>query len=834
MESFLKDLQYGYRTLLRSPGFTAVAVLSLALGIGANTAIFSFINIVLLRTLPVRQPEQLTIFGAGLSRGIYGGPPDSAMDLFGWEQYQKFRQQNQVFQDVLAISSMSQRLYVTISGEAGAGLPEATEAHLVSGNYFDMLGIRPAAGVVFHADADQKPGGSAFVVLNDRYWERRFHRSTAAIGQPIRIADRVYTVLGVAPRGFFGTVVGEAPDFWLPLAMQDQMPGAPGMLKQPLRQFLHVMGRLKPGVAMQQAQANVNVLYQAMLPGEAGSSATKEEMAGIRRAKILLQPGSRGTSGLRRRYEMPLQILMVVVALVLLIACANVANLLLALSARRRKEFALRVAMGAGRGRLIRQLLTESLMLSGAGGLSGVLIASVAGRALVHLISTGPRALPLDFELDTQVLLFTVAVSILTGVLFGLVPALRSSRVDLNTSLKEGKGSMASPGKVKFGGILVAGQVALSLGLLVTAGLLLHSFANLVSIETGFERQNVLLFKLDTEASLYEKGPKLTNLYRQIEERVSRIPGVGSQGFSLISFNEGQRTDTFDAPGVNLPQAQRISNMNFVSPGYFAVLKIPVIPGRALSMTDNAASPTVTVVSETLAKAFWGSASNALGRTLSFDDIKAVTIVGVARDIKSNAVRDKDLRMAWLSVYQAPEYIHTLAVRVTGDPETVAAQVRQAIRAAEPNLPIRWTTTLADEISNSLVSERAIAQLSAFFALLALALSAIGLYGTISFSVARRTSEIGIRMALGAERTGVVGMVLRDAMLLTGAGIAVGLPLALAITRQIASMLYGLGSIDMMTVVCSVTALSTVAALAGYLPARRAAKVDPMLALRYE
>ncbi|MES1261817.1 MAG: ABC transporter permease, partial [Acidobacteriota bacterium] len=497
MESFLNDLRYGYRTLLRNPGFTAVAVVSLALGIGANTAIFSFINTVLLRSLPAREPHQLVIFGEGRSRGIYGGAPDSAMELFGWEQFHNFRRQNQVFEDVLAMNSSPARLYLTIAGENSPGTPEAAQAHLVSGNFFDVLGVQPAAGRFFHANADEAVGASPWVVLNDGFWERRFHRSAQAIGQPIRIANRSFTIIGVAPRGFFGARVGDSPDIWLPVSMQDQMPGSPGLLKEPLLQFMYLIGRMKPGVTMQQAQADVNVLYQQMLPGELGPASSADDLDRIRHAKIILTPGDKGLSGLRYTYETPLRILMVVVALVLLIACANVANLLLALSTRRRKEFALRVAMGAAGGRVIRQLLTESVMLSCAGGLLGILVASGAGKLLVHLISTGPRALPLDFELDHRVLAFTVALSVLTGILFGLVPALRASRLDLSSTLKEGKASMASPGKVTFGRALVAGQVALSLGLLVTAGLLLHSFQNLISIETGFDRRNVLLFKLD-------------------------------------------------------------------------------------------------------------------------------------------------------------------------------------------------------------------------------------------------------------------------------------------------------------------------------------------------
>jgi predicted permease len=463
------------------------------------------------------------------------------------------------------------------------------------------------------------------------------------------------------------------------------------------------------------------------------------------------------------------------------------------------------------------------------------LVATGAGRLLVHLISTGPQALPLAFELDSRVLAFTILISAMTGILFGIAPAFRATRLDPNSTLKEGKASMASPGKVTFGRVLVSGQVALSLGLLVTAGLLLHSFANLISIETGFDRSNVLLFKLDTEAAQYKKDERLTALYRQIEERVSRLPGVDGEGVSLSSFNEGRRQSSFTAPGVNLPEEIRITNENFVSPGYFSVLHIPLILGRSLSVQDTAAAPTVAVVSESFARAIFRDPASATGKTFTFDgEKKPVQIVGIARDAKAQSVRDKELKMVYRSVYQVPDYMHTLAVRVKKNPAQVAALVRQAIQSTERNLPIRWTTTLAEEVSNSLVPERAIAQLSTFFAALALLLSAVGLYGTISFAVARRTSEIGIRMALGAERVGVVGMVLRDAMLLAAAGMAIGLPLALAATRQMASVLYGLGTVDPPTVIGSVLALSAVAALAGYLPARKAATVDPMTALRHE
>ena len=719
MESLLSDVRYSYRTLLRSPGLTAVAVLSLALGIGANTAIFSFIDTVLLRSLPVAEPQRLVLFGSGTARGVVGGPPDGPMSLFSWRQYLIFRELKGVFTDVSAVKSLPTRAYLTIPGEHSQGVPEPVQADLVSGNFFSVLGITPTAGRFFDEGADKGVNASPWIVLSDGYWERRFHRSTAAIGQPVRMGKHSFTVIGVAPRGFFGVRLGESPDIWIPVSMEDQTPSLmAGLLNTPLMNFLCVIGRLKPGVTTRQAQAAVNVLYQQVLRSEAASARPPvTNLADLRRGRVDLVPGTQGLAGFKERYNVPLRILMIVVALLLLIACGNVANLLLSLAAQRQKEFALRVAIGAGRSRVIRQLLTESLLLSGSGGLLGILFAAGAGKLLVHSISTGPRELPLEFRLDARVLAFTVLVSIATGVLFGLVPALRASRADLNSSLKEGKMSMSLPSKVTFGRVLVAGQVALSLGLLVTAGLLLHSFNNLVSEATGFERANVLLFKIDSESSGYREDQKIANLYREIEDKVKRLPGVDAEGVSMFSFAEGQRVVSFDAAGVNLSQETRVTSENFVSPGYFQVLHIPLLAGRSLKDDDTAASIPVAVVSESFAKTFFGGAANALGKTLKSDDEeKLVQIVGVARDIKIESVRDKDLRMMWRSVYQTPVFLHDLAVRVSGDPSQVAGAVRRTIESTERNLPIRWTTTLADEVGDSLVRERRHRAAATFFA----------------------------------------------------------------------------------------------------------------------
>jgi predicted permease len=674
------------------------------------------------------------------------------------------------------------------------------------------------------------------MVLSDVYWERRFHRSPAAIGQPIRLGGITYTVTGVAPKNFFGIELGESPDVWLPVSMIDTLPGDMPLFKEPLMQFMYLMGRMKPGVSIAQANANVNVLYHEMLPAELDPKTPPSDAAAIAHASIAIKTGAQGVMGLRERYEMPLRILMIVVAMVLLIACANVANLQLSLAAKRQKEFALRFAIGAGRARVVQQLLTESLLLAGFGGFLGILFANGAGKLLVHLISTGKGAVPLDFTLDSRVLAFTVLITLATGILFGLAPAFRAGKGSLNEPLKEGKAHMASPKKLSFGRALVAGQVALSLGLLITAGILLHSFSNLISLSTGFERQSVLLFKLDSQSSGYKADERIADLYRRIEERVRRIPGVDSEGVSMFSFDDGQRVLDFTAPGSSLPDRERIASENYISPGYFSTLHIPILAGRALTDTDTTASTPVGVVSQSFAEAVFGSVAAALGRTVAMGDQekKPIQIVGVAADVKAKSVRDTKIKTVWLSEYQFPAYLYTLAVRVSGDPSQVAIATRHALQSIEPNLPIRLTTTLADEVSDSLVRERAIAQLSAFFAGLALLLSAVGLYGTISFAVARRTTEIGIRMALGAKQSGVLGMVLSDAMLLVGAGIVAGIPLALLATRQMASMLYGIGDVDVRSVAGAVAALTLVAALAGYLPARRASRVDPMVALRHE
>jgi predicted permease len=836
----MNDIRYGYRTLVKNPGFTAVAVLSLAVGIGANTAIFSFIDTVLLRMLPVRDAKSLILFGQGKSRGNGNGAASGSTELFSWREYLDLRAGNKVFADVLAVDSLGARVYATFPN----GAPEEMLSTFVSGNYFDMLGVRPAAGRVFDTSVDRTPAASPLAVLSYGFWARRFDSNPAVVGQTFRLAQRDFTIIGVAASSFFGTRVGEAPDMWVPVTMQPSFPTADFVkLDDPQSRFLNLIGRLKPGVATAAATANVNLLYQQLLPGyfsnnpSLGNASAANYTRLTRTARIELTPAEKGLSSVRRRYREPLIVLMAVVALVLAIACANVANLLVALGAKRQREIAVRIAIGAGHGRLMRQLLTEGVLLSGIAGVLGIWLAGAAGRVLVRLISTGPRTLPLSFELDFRVLAFTIAVSLATGLLFAMAPALRARRVDVVSSLKESRAGMASPGKVTFGRAMVAAQVALSLTLLITAGLLLRSFRNLIEADIGFSRGSVLLFKIDSDSSGYRQDGKLGDLYARIDARVSALPGVAASAVSLRSFNEGHWREGFSVPGINLAENERTVTLNFVTPGFFRVLRIPVIAGRPLDERDSASSAPVAVIGETFARQVFGGA-NPLGRTFLMSPLtpkdQPYTVVGIARDVKSSDVRDKPEKFAYLPLAQGPVYAGTIAVRVAGNPSGVASAVRRAMHDIEPNLPIRWTTTLADEVSDSLVSERAIAELSGFFAAVALLLAAIGLYGTISFAAARRTSEIGIRMALGAEGAAVLGMVLKDALAVAGIGIAIGLPLSLGAGIVMKSLLYGLGSFDVLSAAAAVIALSLVAAVAGYIPARRAAAVDPMVALRYE
>jgi predicted permease len=831
LDALLQDTRYAFRTILRSPGLTAVALLSLSLGIGANTAIFSLMDAVLLKTLPVHDPQSLVLFGNGLDEGISDGFPNSY--LFSYPFYRQMQKQNQVFSDVAAAFSMTDRIHGFVQGRVEA---EPMSIQLVSGTYFPMLGVRPLVGRMLSEDDDKTEGSHPVAVVSYAWWNRALARDPEVLDKKLTVGTTVFSIVGVAPPEFFGTKVGEVPDIWIPLSMQKDVPPGYGGYADNLFESLHLMARLKPGVTLTQATANANLLFQQILRGFAGPAHTQERLSLLDQTKIELTPMATGFSRLRYLFSAPLKILMVVVGLVLLIACANIANLLLARSTARARELAVRQTLGANRFRLVRQLLTESLMVALTGGALGVLFAYVATHFLVRMFSDGRLHAELSVPIDTRLLLFTFAVSLATALLFGAIPALRATRLDLIDSLKEGRGTSRAATKGPLAKVLVVSQVALSLVLLVGAGLFVRSLLNLTNIDTGFVPAGVIRLHLDPASVGYKEDARLVALYQQIEERVSVLPGVRSASFSIFTFNEGTWNNPIWVQGNLAAHNDQDIHHNVIGPNYFSALGIPLLAGRNFGLQDTASSPKVGIISESTARILFPEDSP-IGRHYGYggpENANDIEVIGVAKDVKYNFL-DEPLQFGdYLPMVQTVRYLRDFSVRYSGDSTVMVASVRQAIHDIDPTLPISDAITLNEQITRSISNQRLVAQLSTFFGLLALFLSCIGIYGLMSYLVTRRTNEIGIRMALGAPRSIVLWHTLKESLHLVGIGIAIGLPLAFITARLISSMLFGLRSTDPTSLFMALAILLTIAALACYLPARRASQVDPIIALRYE
>jgi predicted permease len=834
LEHLLQDIRYGLRMLVKSPGFTGVAVLSLALGIGANTAIFSLLNAVLLRELPIQNPGQLVLLGRGRSAGSTSDC--CSTELYSYPFYRVMRQKNQVFSDVSAILSLPFRsMHGAVGGSSSL---EPMNVQLVSGTYFPMLGVKPVLGRPFSEAEDEPAGGHPVAIVSYSWWKRRFGRNPAVVGNTIKLGSTAYTIIGVTPPEFFGTIVGESPDLWIPLSMDKEVsPGWNG-LDNKWFQSLYILARLKPGVSRQQAQANVNLLAGQIWHEYIGPVLSKQQQEDLQHAQIQLTPGARGLSRLRFEFSLPLQILMAVVALVLLIACANIANLLLARATTRQREIAVRMAIGAGRMRLIRQMLTESLLLALFGGALGVMFASWGSEALLAMVSSGPQPLPLDVAPDARVLGFTFLVSLATALLFGTAPALRTTRIELTPALKEGRGSGPAASRIPLAKALIISQVTLSLVLLIGAGLFLHTLANLASIDTGFDKASVLLFGIDPPAVGYKEDARLATLYEQIEQRVSAQPGVRAASISFFTFNEGAWDDPVVVEGGKpMPGNRNDVIHNVIGPSYFTSMGIPLLVGRVFGRRDTATSPKVAVINETMARQFFPGGSP-IGRRFGIgSDPKQspdIEVVGVVKDAKYQSLRERPWPAAYYPYTQRIGYYYDFEVRYSGDPQAIISEVRHTISEVDHNLPVRYQNTLAQQIQGSVTSQTLVAQLSSFFGALAVFLACIGIYGLTSYAVGRRTNEIGIRMALGARQADVLRMVMRETVGLVLAGLAIGIPVALATSRWAASLLYGLKPHDPVTLFTAITLLLVMAAVAGYLPARRASKVEPMTALRYE
>jgi predicted permease len=834
VNGLIQDARYGLRTMLRKPGLTLVAVLSLALGIGANTAIFTLVNAVMLRALPVHDPARLVLLGAGSWRGSMDEFPDRSWQLFSYPFYRDLRQHSEVFGSVAAIQSEPSRVHAVIAADAD---PERVEVNLVSGSYFSTLGVTPVAGRVLSESDDQTPGGHPIAVASYSFWSRRFGRDPGILGKTLHIGSTAYSIVGVAPPEFFGTMVGESPDLWIPLAMEAQIPPGWKGLNDDSFQSLYVIGRLKPGRSAQEAEAEVNVRFKDALRARAGLEPTQKQVEDIRHARIDVTSAAAGLSQLRIQFSTPLRILMAVVALVLMIACANIANLLLARATTRGREMAVRLAMGARRARLIRQLLTESLLLAGAGGTLGIAMSFWGSRLLLRMVSVGQELVPLDLAPDGRVLAFTLGVCLVTAFLFGAAPAFRATRVDLHSSLKEGRGGSYLHARTPLVRALISSQVALSLTLLVGAGLFVRSLAKLGDVDTGFDKRNVLLFDLDSASSGYLEDDRLGELYRSLEGRVAAIPGVEAASFSLFTFNQGAWTADIWAQGYAPgSENERSVSHNVVGARFFATMGLPVLVGRTFGPEDGAKAPKVAIINETFSRRLSPNRSP-LGRRFGLEGPEHsgdVEIVGVVKDAKYESLRETPHAVAYYPYAQRVRYLDDFEVRFSGDPRSVASEVRRAISEVDRNLEVSGVTTLAEQVDQSVVHHMLIARLSSFFGLVALLLACMGIYGLASYGVARRTNEIGIRMALGAERPKILWLVMRENLVLVGAGLAAGVPAALASDRLVSSMLFGLTSTDPATLSVAVLVMLTVGVAAGYLPARRACLVQPMLALRDE
>ncbi len=838
METLIKDIRYGIRGLLKRKAFAAIAVLTLALGIGANTAIFTLVNAVMLKTLPVEKPEELVLFSDATNEGtsLEDSPRTGQWQRFSYASYEYFRDHKQSFQELAALRSGESRLSVRqINAQANAAA--RAQGHLVTGNYFSLLGVRAMRGRVLTIE-DDKAGAAPAAVISHRYWQQELNSDPSVVGKSFIINGTNFTVVGITPPEFFGVRVRRPPDFWLPLSFHPQIELRDSFLTNKQAYWLSLMGRLKPGVTLDQAQAAVNLALQQHLIQEAGSQLTEERQKGIQNTYVTLAEGQGGLSGLRRAYSKPLHMLMAIVGMVLLIACANVGSLLLSRAASRKAEISLRMALGATRRRIVRQLLTESMLLAGVGGLVGVLLAQWGVYVLVGLVA---RTSPLDTRPDAQVLAFTAGISIIAGLLFGLVPAVQASRTDLSATMKEKNRMRTGFLRLNLSSVMVVMQVGLSMVLLTGAGLFARSLLKLQSEDVGFDRNNVLLLGIDPRLAGY-KTTELATLYQQVIERLGTLPTVQNVSIATYAPMSGtSRTSSVKITGYTAqPDEDLVVQDLLTGPKYAETLGVPLLRGREIELRDTASSPRVAVVNATFAEKYFKD-QNPIGRTFTFDDETdkgaPLEIVGVVGDIKNDDARDKPEPTVYRPILQIQEqgaYSATIHIRTVSDPKPLVPQVRQVINQIDDKLPIFGVVTLDEQLHSNLDQERLIAQLVSFFGALALILACIGLYGVMAHGVARRTNEIGIRMALGARGGNIAWMILRETLYLVLAGLVIGVPAALIGAKLISAQLFGLKPTDPLTLIGAGVVLTLVALLAGYLPARRASRVNPLSALRYE
>lgn len=867
VEQLGQDLRYGMRTLLRNPAFTALAALSLALGIGANTAIYSFMDAWLMRRLPVADARSLVVlkwhFPAqgnspdsvvhDVSGQIYDDPRTGATSaIFPFPAFEQLRKSNGVL-SVLFAYRPARKLNVMAMGQA-----EITGGEYVSGDYFRGLGVVPAAGRLIAGD-DDRAGAPPVAVLSYGFAQRRFGEAAGAAGQTVRINNIPFAIIGVAPPEFFGVDPSKAPELYLPLHADllldpERDPGARGRYLDEHYYWTEMMGRLRPGVTMAGARAALASEFAAWVAGTAANERERKKLP-----EFLLQPGGGGLDNLRRAYSQPLYILLAMVGLILAIACANIANLLLARATARRREMAIRLSMGAGRGRVMRQLLTESLLLALAGGSAGILFAVWGMRFLTSVLSGGGDPLPLRPELNSGVLAAAFLLTVMTGLLFGLAPALQATRTDPMPVLKEGRvGERHSGGRLglSLGRMLMVSQMAICLMLLVGAGLFVRTLSNLHSLDAGFAREHVLLFKVNARQAGHG-SPEILSFYSDLERRLAAIPGVrsaamanspligdGAWGWPILPVGKEPGEDAPSGHGSGFDRtATRVLS---VGPGFFSTMRIRLLAGREFDTRDRTGTPLVAIVNEAWVKVNLDGGNPVGLHVTSYVPSppaaahakrRELEIVGLARNARYDDLTGDFPAVVYLPVQQSPDPAvdeMTYFLRTTGNPLQDAGAVREIVHQADARIPVAGLTTQTAQIEREMGPETLFAWLCTAFAMLALAIACVGLYGTTSYAVARRTGEIGIRMALGARRGTVVWMVLREVLMLAMVGLAISLPAALGASKLVESLLFGVKPGDPRAMAAAVAILLSAALVAGYLPARKASRIDPMSAVRCE
>jgi predicted permease len=838
MESLMQDVRYGFRMLAKSPAFTMVAVITLALGIGANTAIFTLVDQVLLRSLPVRSPDQLVRFRfSGSDTGhasFYGG---ESGDFFSYPMYRDLRDQNTVFDGALATDS-------TQTGIQWHNQPELAATELVSGNYFEVLGVHPALGRLFTQSDDVVQDANPVAVVSFGYWRRRFGADPGILNQTILVNAHPFTVIGVTPPEFRSVVVGNAPDLFAPMMMKKEIIPGRDDLDDRRSRWLNIFARLKPGTSRAQAEAGINLVWRALRTEELKTikspSPTFQERF-VSKSYVTLLDGARGFSPLRDDIRTPLLIVMGMAGLVMLMACVNVAGLLLVRAAGRVREISMRYALGAQRNRIVQQLLIEGVMLGTVGGTLGVLLAPQVSAVLLQLMladSTGQ--MPFSAHADVRVFVFNFGLALVVSLLFSLAPALQFWRPDLTPTLKQQTATVAG-GPVRFRRISVGVQIALSLLLLAGSGLFLRTLYNLKTLKVGISTDHVLTFGIEPELAGYE--PKnVPALFRRVEDTLAALPGVHSVAATddpVLAGNTQGRTMTI-AGYTAKDEEDMNAERSIVTTGFFSTLEMPLVAGRTFSDQDGPEAAKVVVVNESFARRFFGGPQQALGHYLGEGGKSAKPdseIIGVVKDARHEGVRKDVVRTVFVPYLQAKDagvVPLEFYVRTWQAPESAEATVRGAMQNLDSKLVIDTMRTMDEQINDNLSTERMIALLAASFGILATLMAAVGLYGVLAYATVQRTREIGIRMALGASQGSVARMVLTEVTYLAGVSIALALPLALLLSRLLRNQLFGVSNNDPLTL-CTVTALvGAVALVAAWIPARRAAKVDPMVALRYE